>query len=163
MNTKRYSVQYRRKREGKTDYRRRAALLLSGRPRIVVRRTLRQVIVQFVEAGDKGDRILVSAGSASLRKLGWKHGLNLCTAYLTGLLAGMRARKAGLSSGIADLRSPKGRGRIYAALKGVVDTGIEVPHDPSVFPDDSRLNGGHIKGSAGQEMAELKSRIAKGG
>jgi hypothetical protein len=34
--------------------------------------------------------------------------------------------------------------RIYAALKGAVDAGLEIPYNPEVLPDDSRISGEHI-------------------
>ena len=40
---------YRRKREGKTDYRKRLRLLLSGKPRLVIRRSLRDISAQVIE------------------------------------------------------------------------------------------------------------------
>ncbi|HID74143.1 MAG TPA: 50S ribosomal protein L18, partial [Thermoplasmata archaeon] len=44
----RYHVPYRRRREGRTDYRRRLALLSSRMTRAVVRRSGRHITVQFV-------------------------------------------------------------------------------------------------------------------
>jgi len=34
--------------------------------------------------------------------------------------------------------------RIYAALKGVIDAGLEVPASNKVFPPTERLSGAHI-------------------
>ena len=36
-------------------------------------------------------------------------------------------------------------GRISAALKGLVDSGIDIPHDKKIFPDNSRIGGKHLK------------------
>ncbi|MDD1717818.1 MAG: 50S ribosomal protein L18, partial [Methanoregulaceae archaeon] len=46
----RYFVRFRRRREGRTDYYRRMKLIVSDRPRMVVRRTNRQIIVQLITA-----------------------------------------------------------------------------------------------------------------
>ena len=35
--------------------------------------------------------------------------------------------------------------RIYAAIKGVVDAGVNVPHSSEIFPEDERIRGEHIK------------------
>ncbi len=44
----RYKVAFRRRREGRTDYRQRARLLRGGVPRAVVRVSLRHTSVQIV-------------------------------------------------------------------------------------------------------------------
>ena len=44
-----YRTPFRRRREGRTDYRTRSKLLRSGKPRIVVRKTLRQTIVHIIK------------------------------------------------------------------------------------------------------------------
>ncbi|RLG58710.1 MAG: 50S ribosomal protein L18, partial [Candidatus Hydrothermarchaeota archaeon] len=88
----RYRVPFRRRREGKTDYRKRLKLLLSGKPRIVVRKTLKHTIVQVIDFDIKGDRVLVSAHSNELKKYGWQANTgNLPASYLTGLLCGKKA------------------------------------------------------------------------
>ena len=55
-----YRVPFRRRREGKTDYRKRLKLLLSRKPRLVVRKSLNNIIAQIVEYDEKGDRVVVS-------------------------------------------------------------------------------------------------------
>src|SRR5687768_18409510 len=96
-NGPRYHVQFRRRREGRTDYRTRLALLRSGEHRVVVRKTLRNVIVQVVAFDPTGDKVVASAEARELAKLGWTgYTRNTPSAYLTGLLAGMRAKAAGV-------------------------------------------------------------------
>lgn len=164
MKNKRQAVQFKRKRTLRTDYRKRAAMLLSGKPRIVVRKTLRQTIIQVTEMSGKGDRIIVSADSNSLRKYGWNQGAGICTAYLTGYMAGLRAMNKGVREGILDAGNQvhtKG-GIIYAALKGAVDAGLSINHDNSVFPSQERLSGAHIKKpNIPQEMESAKNRMAE--
>ena len=63
----RYFVPFRRRKEGKTDYYKRAKLVVSDRPRMVVRKTNRQIIIQLVLAEMDGDRTLVSASSPNWR------------------------------------------------------------------------------------------------
>ena len=144
----RYNVPFRRRREGKTNYRRRYKLLLSGLPRLVARRTLRHTIAQIVEARVEGDHVLVSAHSRQLvRDFGWKgYCGNTPAAYLTGLLCGLRGARAGIEKAILDigLQSPVRGGRVFAVVKGVIDGGVEVPCDPSVLPDEDRIKGIHI-------------------
>ncbi len=143
----RYKVKFRRRREGKTDYRKRLALLKGGKPRMVVRKTNRYIIVQFVEFKPEGDRVLAYAFSKELSKYGWPYsGKSLPAAYLTGYLAAKRALDAGINEAILDIgryTSTKGS-RLYAALKGAVDAGLQVPHSEEVLPEEERIRGEHI-------------------
>ncbi|MEM2673645.1 MAG: 50S ribosomal protein L18, partial [Candidatus Bathyarchaeia archaeon] len=80
-----YSVPFRRRREGKTDYRLRKKMVISKMPRLVVRKTGRNFIVQLIRATVIGDIVITSAHSRELRnKYGWLGSLNnLPAAYLT--------------------------------------------------------------------------------
>lgn len=142
-----YKVKFRRRREGKTNYYRRRRLLLSRKPRLVVRKTNTRTIVQVVNAQVTGDVTLASAISSELTNYGWNAGIgNLPAAYLTGLLAGRRALERGVTTAVLDLGlHPPIRGsKIYAALKGAVDAGLEIPHNPEILPSEDRLTGKHI-------------------
>ncbi|MEM3565640.1 MAG: 50S ribosomal protein L18 [Candidatus Bathyarchaeia archaeon] len=144
----RYSVPYRRRREGKTDYHKRKALILSRKPRLVVRGTLKNIIVQIVAAKPHGDEVLVSAHSRELLKnYGWKAPRgNLPAAYLTGLLCGLKAKAKGIEEAVLDigLHSPTKGGRVFAVLKGVLDAGLNVPYGEEKLPDEERIQGMHI-------------------
>lgn len=161
-------MQHRRRRLQKTDYKKRLALIKSGKPRLVVRRRLDNTSVQLVGFAENGDNNEASAFSAELGRFGWKSGNgNLPAAYLTGLLAGMRAKKAGLKDAVLDMglqASTKGS-RIYAALKGAVDAGLEVPHSKEMLPSEDRIAGKHIQNKTGIEknFIEVKEKILKEG
>ena len=143
-----YRVPFRRRREGKTNYQSRRALVLSRLPRLVVRGTLRHVIVQVLEAKAKGDEVLVSAHSRELMKaFGWKGDCgNVSAAYLTGLLCGYRAVARGVERAVLDigLQSPSRGARVFAALKGALDAGVAVPHSDVVLPSEKRIRGEHV-------------------
>ena len=47
--------------------------------------------------------------------------------------------------------------RMSAALKGVVDAGLEVPVDPETFPPEERINGDHL--SVKNDVKQMKSTI----
>jgi len=84
---------FKRKRIGKTDYRKRLRFLLANKPRIVVRKSLKNISAQIVEYNGKGDKVVVGAHSAELKKYGWQSGNgNLPAAYLVGLIAGTKAK-----------------------------------------------------------------------
>lgn len=143
----RFRVAFRRRRLGKTDYRKRLALLLSRKPRFVVRITGKHVITQIVNFDFKGDKTICAANSLELKKQGWKaHTNNTPSAYLTGYLCGLRARKKGIKKAVFDigLREPKKGARVFAALKGGIDAGLTIPHDESTFPSEERISGKHI-------------------
>ncbi|MFX0050551.1 MAG: 50S ribosomal protein L18 [Candidatus Hermodarchaeota archaeon] len=143
----RYRVPFRRRREGKTNYHLRRKLVQSNKIRTVVRLTNSHVIVQFVEARLLGDNTLSAAHSRELKNYNWNGATsNLPSAYLVGFLAGLKAKKAGISEAILDigLNPPIYGSRVFTALKGIVDAGIEVPHSDKIFPEETRLKGQHI-------------------
>ncbi len=138
----RYKVPFRRRREGSTDYSHRLKLLKSDKPRAVVRRSNRYYTVQFVSFGTGGDMIIASAGSIELRRYGWKGAAsNGAAAYLTGILAASRAKKSGITEAILDagIVNPKRNSGIFAALNGIVEAGVNVPHDPSILVPSERI------------------------
>jgi large subunit ribosomal protein L18 len=163
----RYCLPFHRRIEGKTDYSARKALVLSGKPRLVARTTLRNVIAQVVAAKPNGDEVLVSAHSRELKDYEWKgpEG-NLPAAYLTGLLCGLRAKAKSVEEVILDigLHSPSKGARVFAVLKGVLDAGISVPYGEEKLPDEKRIEGEHIvkyAESLASNLEEYQSRFSK--
>jgi len=140
-------VPFRRRREGRTDYRERVALLRSGGPRAVVRKSNRTVRIQIIEFDAKGDRVLACAASSELRPLGWPGSVaNTPAAYLTGLLAGQRAKAAGIQEAVLDIgmQIPSRGALVFASLKGLCDAGLEIPHRAEMLPSVERLSGAHL-------------------
>jgi large subunit ribosomal protein L18 len=141
-----YRVPPRRRREGKTDYQARKALVLSGTPRLVPRSTVKNVVVQIIVAKPQGDEVLASAHSRELKKYGWKAPTgNVPAAYLTGLLCGLKAKAKGVTKAVLDigLVAPAKGSKVFAALGGVVDAGVDVPHDEKKIVKE-RSEGKHI-------------------
>jgi large subunit ribosomal protein L18 len=142
-----YNLPFRRRREGRTNYGKRRGLVISGTPRLVVRPSNKHLIAQVVEAKPDGDRVLVSAHSSELKEFGWKAPCgNLPAAYLTGLLAGRRAKATGIAEAILDLGlHARGAGsRIFAAVKGASDGGLMIPHGKDSVPKPERIKGQHV-------------------
>jgi len=141
------TIPFRRKQEGKTNYDKRLKLLISGSTRVVIRKSLKNITVQFVNYDSKGDVVVAAADSRQLIKLGWNFSRNnLPAAYLTGLLAGKKAVEKGVKSAIADIglnQNVKGC-KLYSAVKGVMDAGVIIPCSKEVLPSDDRLSGKHI-------------------
>lgn len=180
----RYQVKFRRRREGKTDYRQRKRLCAqdknkyqSPKYRLVVRFTNTQVICQIAYALIDGDRILAQATSRELARYGLKVGLkNYAAAYCTGLLVARRLLK---KLGLDDLyegntevdgevvsteyekktffveevdddkypfrcfldvgcKATTTGCRIFGALKGAADGGLDIPHSEKRFPGYDR-------------------------
>ncbi len=142
-----YRVQLRRRREGKTDYQARKALVISRKPRLVTRASNKNVEVQIIVAKPHGDMVLAAANSRELIKTyRWKAPTgNIPAAYLTGLLCGTKAKAAGIQEAILDigLGSPTKGSKIFATLSGVVDAGVEVPHSEEKIAKE-RMKGEHI-------------------
>jgi len=155
-----YHVPFRRRREGKTNFRRRKRLLRSDKPRMIVRRSNKHVRVSIVGAKVIGDETLVDATSQHLKEYGWKGATgNLPSAYLTGYLAGKYALAVGVKEAILDIgiNSIRKATRVSAMLAGAIAAGIDIPHNPSVFPEEDRYTGKHIADFA----AKLKKEGAK--
>lgn len=169
---KRFQTKNRRRRENKTDYAQRRALVKQDKDkynthkyRFVVRRTNSKIICQIVYSTIQGDRVLCQAMSTELTRFGITIGLkNYAAAYATGLLlarrllkqVGMdtafigkdkatgdefhvaddfdgerRPFKAALDCGL--YRTTVGA-RLFGALKGACDGGIDIPHSVKRFP-----------------------------
>jgi len=137
--------------------------------RFVVRITNKDIITQIVAADLTHDVVIAAAYSHELPRYGIKLGLtNYAAAYATGLLLarrinakfnlkyegnkevngedynveavedGARPFRALLDVGLA--RTTSGA-RVFGALKGATDGGIDVPHNDHRFPGSKRENG----------------------
>lgn len=182
--SKRYQVKFRRRREGRTDYRQRHKLITQdknkyGSPkyRFVVRITNRYVIAQIIYSEIDGDKVMCHASSKELEKHGLSVGLkNYAAAYATGLLLARRLlKKLNLDETYTGVEEPTGEtvstevdgrtyyveevddekkpfrcfldvgirntavgARIFGALKGASDGGLDIPHNNKRFPGYSR-------------------------
>lgn len=142
-----FTVPFKRKREGRTYYKKRLKILLSNKYRFVVRKSLRNFQASVIEYYEQGDKVLFTINSNALTKLGWKgNSGNLPSAYLVGMLAGKKAIERGIKDAILDLgfnNSVKGS-RLYAALAGAIDAGLKIPFNPEILPAKDRISGEHI-------------------
>jgi len=159
-----YRVHLRRRREGKTDYQARKALVTSRKPRLVTRASIKNVEVQIIIAKPHGDEVLASANSRELIKsYGWRAPTgNIPASYLTGLLCGVKAKAAGIKEAILDigLVSPTKGSKIFAVLSGVVEAGVEIPHSEEKIVKE-RMKGEHIAKYAKSLGAGSEEYIAK--
>ena len=162
----RYHVKPRRQREGKTNYRKRLKLLRSRKVRAVIRKSLKNTQVQLIEYKEKGDNILASANSIELKgRYNWKFSTATTpAAYLTGLLAGKRAKDKGISECVIDFgRHPPVTGSIiFASIKGIIDAGVECTHNEEKMPNDERIVGKHLDKEVTPAVNDIKSKIIGG-
>jgi large subunit ribosomal protein L18 len=159
-----YKVKMRRRREGKTDYNKRLNLLKAGKDRLVVRISNNKVVAQIVRFNPKGDETMVNTTSLELKKFGYNgHAGNVCAAYLTGLLCGKKALKRNVKTAILDigLHTPVKGSNVYAVLKGALDAGMEIAHDPGVLPTAERVLGKSINDyrKIDLQIEEIKNKI----
>lgn len=143
----RYIVPFRRRREGRTDYRLRKKLLLANKPLFTVRRSNRYVYVAVNIPEIGGDRTVVMVSSKILaEKYGWVSLKNTPAAYLTGLIAGIKAVKKGVKEAIINLGRAwtKNASIPFAAAMGAIDAGMNIPIGEKALVDESRIRGEHI-------------------
>ena len=154
----------RRRKEFRTDYKKRFALLKSRMPRIVFRKTNRYLIAQYVKSKEAQDKIVFGINSKELLKYGWSEKENIksiSAAYLTGYLIGKKILLKKLEKPILDFGMARvlHKTGIYAFIKGLIDSGIKIECDKENFPDESRIKGEHLKNKI--SFDEIKLKIEK--
>lgn len=162
MTTPTYTVHYRRKREGKTDYKKRLQLLKSRTPRLVLRLTNKQLIAQLVTYQPDGDNVLFTIDATNLEEHGWDYAKNnLPATYLIGAIAAKKAKEHDIENAIIDLglQTPHRGGKLFSAVKGAIDAGLHVPANNNVFPSEERQRGEHIDETLATDFDELKEKI----
>jgi|GEM_PF-391799 len=162
MTHAKHVLPFRRKREGKTNYKKRLALLKSGQPRLIIRRSNRHILLQLVRYEADGDKVVAAFNSKSLAKHGWTHATkSVPAAYLSGVLLAKTAVEKGTGQAIVDLGLQKHRAgtRLCAAIKGAIDGGLAIPASADIFPAAERLAGRHISDAVAKDVASLASKL----
>ncbi|MFW5704480.1 MAG: 50S ribosomal protein L18 [Nanoarchaeota archaeon] len=153
---------FNRRIRGLTDYLQRLKLLKSKQTRAVIRASNNNMLVQFVDFAPQGDKILTSVKTNELTKLGYTLNRgNLVGAYLTGLLAGKKLlAKKFKGDVIVDLGLQQSfyGGRLYATVKGIKDSGVNVRVSEDVFPSEERLSGAHL---SAKDAAKVIEKVKK--
>jgi large subunit ribosomal protein L18 len=159
-----YVPVFRRRRMGVTDYRARKRIITSSVPLLAVRVSSKNVSAQFIRPKAEGDQVISSAHSRNLATLGWKGSSKSVPAcYLLGLLAGKRAKEAGvekayLYNGLAPFVNGS---RISAVVKGVKDAGVDVPMSDEAVPSAERLSGKAAAEYAKSLLSEDQERYSR--
>jgi large subunit ribosomal protein L18 len=154
---------YKRRAQQKTNYLKRLTLLKSGKSRLVARKSNLYMNLQYMVHETKGDVSKLNLSSKVIKKFGWEFGCNSIPAcYLTGLLFGKLVAEKKLSKEVIfdiGLHRAQPKGKIFAALKGAIDSGLNLDVDEKMFPDADRLTGKHIKKDA--VFNKVKENILK--
>ena len=125
---------------------------------ITVNITNENTQVQILKPNMTGDMVVSSAHSRYLLEKGWKGSRkSVPAAYLTGYLAGKKALGQGAKDAILYTGTKKYTQRMAAALKGVIDAGVQVPANDETFPSDDRINGEHL--TVKNDVSKIKSTI----
>ena len=155
----------RRRRAGLTDYRRRLKLLRGNKPRAVVRVSNTRTTCQLVSWAKDGDLVTATVtGSDLLKKYGWPESFSqksVSASYLVGFAMGKAALATGATEAVLDigLAASTPGGRVFSALKGMVDAGLEIPHGENVLPDEGRIAGAHISDAIAAAVESTKNAI----
>lgn len=130
-------VYFKRRRQGKTNYAKRLALIKSKKTKMLIRKSNKAIMIQFVDFAEIGDKTILTFHSKKLIKLfSWPAKRNVYTAYLTGLYAGKEAKKKNVDEFVLDigLYAPTKGNVLFAALKGALDAGLKTNFDEEKIP-----------------------------
>jgi large subunit ribosomal protein L18 len=132
-------------RSDKTNYRKRAAVIIGRHSFVTVKVTDQNVAAQMLKPTPTGDLVIASVHSRELAKQGWKGSMNnLPACYLTGLLLGKKAQEKGTNKAILYSGKDHFTTRVAACVKGIADSGVNIPMSEESFPDADRISGQHI-------------------
>jgi len=158
----------RRRKENKTDYSKRLKLLKSERPRIVFRKTNKYLIAQYITSEETKDKVEIGITSKVLTKYGWPKDFSgslksTPAAYFTGLLIGKEIINSKKETPIADFGMLRvlSKSKIYAFLKGLVDSGIKIKCKKENFPKEDRIFGKHLEKDFSKNFNKIKINIEK--
>ncbi len=156
-------TQRRRRRENKTDYQSRMALLKSGLARIVIRRTNRYFIAQIVKSEEAKDQTVLGVNSKDLLEFGWDEKLSgslksIPAGYLTGYLLAKKAKKGDYIVDLGMTKKHNG-GRVYSVIAGLIDGGLKLKANEKIFPSKERLNGEHLQPKVKEMITKVKEKL----
>ncbi|MBI2045033.1 50S ribosomal protein L18 [Candidatus Pacearchaeota archaeon] len=156
----------RRRRANKTDYAKRIRLLKSRTPRVVFRKTNRYLIAQYVSSNEAQDSVSVNLNSKILSKYGWPKEASssiksMPAAYFIGAVMGSAINEKKLKTPIIDfgMHMVTDKGKLFAFIKGLIDSGVKIECDSKNFPSKERLSGEHLTKKIPFE--KIKSSIIK--
>ncbi len=157
------TIIYRRKREQKTNYRKRLGLLKSGKNRLIIRKSNKYIVMQIIAFNPKGDKIIKTCTSKELIKLGWKYSCkNIPASYLTGLIIASKMKQEKDKACIVDFglqNLMKGNNKLYSGLKGAIDGGLEIPVGEDIFPKEDEILGKRMSEDMQKLIIDIKNKL----
>ncbi|TLX84098.1 MAG: 50S ribosomal protein L18 [Thaumarchaeota archaeon] len=140
-----YTSTFRRIRERKTNYRKRAKLLIGKKDFVTVNVSDQNVSAQLIRPQILGDKVMASVHSNELLNYGWKGSRkNLPSCYLVGLLLGKKCIQKKITQAVLYIGKRHFTTKIAACLKGLSEAGLEMPFSENIIPSDERIKGTHI-------------------
>ena len=157
-----------RRRENRTDYLKRLKLLKGKTPRLVIRKTNRYLITQYVESDQAQDKIEMGMTSKKLIEYGWpeefKNSLkSIPASYLLGILMGKKIIREKKKTPILDFGMIRNvhKNKIFAFLKGLIDSGLKIKYKAKTFPDENKIKGVNLKKDFSDKFKEIKLKVEK--
>jgi len=157
-----------RRKKNKTDYLKRLNLLKGKIPRIVFRKTNNYVISQYVRSREAQDSIEIEVNSKRLLTLGWPEKFkgslkSIPASYFTGYLMGSLIKKNKKEKPIVDFGMIRTlhKTKVYAFLKGLKDSGVEIECEKEFFPEEEKIKGKNLKEDFSGNFQEIKTKIDK--
>lgn len=159
-----YVQTLKRIRSDKTNYRKRAALLIGRHSFVTVKVSDQNIAAQVLKPTPTGDIVIASAHSRELAKQDWRGAFNnLPACYLTGLLMGKKTLEKGVKNAVLYIGKDHFTSRVAACLKGIVDSGVTMPVSEESLPPEERITGRHIAKYAStlkEDQEEYNSRFS---
>lgn len=155
-----------RRKERKTDYTKRIALLKSNSPRITFRKTNKYIIAQYIRSDEAKDRSETGVTSKILLSYGWPKEFegslkSIPASYLTGFALGKKISGNKIDKPVVDLGMTKKihKSRFFAFLKGLKDSGIKIKCDEDFFPQEDKIKGKNLKKDFSKNFDDIKNKI----
>jgi len=157
-----------RRHECKTNYSKRLKLLKGNRPRLVFRKTNQYLIGQYVVSVAAQDKVEIGITSKYLLKNGWPEEFSgslksIPAAYLTGYLLGNKIISNKKETPIVDFGMTRTdhKTKVFAFLKGLIDSGVETDCPEEAFPEKERIEGKFMKKDFSETFKKIKEKIGE--
>ncbi len=155
-----------RRHECKTNYSKRLKLLKGNKPRVVFRKTNQYIVGQYVISVAAQDKIEIGVTSKHLLKYGWPKEFegslkSIPASYLTGYLLGNKIISEKKETPIVDfgMNRTKHKTKVFAFLKGLIDSGIDISCPEEAYPEEERIEGKAMKEDFSKTFNSIKEKI----
>jgi large subunit ribosomal protein L18 len=161
-------IQFRRRRENKTDYLKREKLLRGHIPRLVFRKSNKYIQVQYINSQEAQDKIVFTLTTKLLLDKSWPKEFSgslksIPASYLIGYYAGKKIQKEKLASPIIDTGMYKTlhKTKVFAFINGVLDSGIKISCKKEAFPSKEKIEGKNLKQDFSSNFSKIKQELDK--